>query len=912
MSELLEIVRYDELKQPVSIAPLEFRDMIMKERDSLTITPGGREVTMVARDTRRGGQRQNSERRTPGSLSALWMVKGKDPQQAVQRMEDLLALGENADVDRYIYWRPDGVPTATMFPIVGTATAQVVNYRWAPFVQRGYLMVQVTWPIEPEAEGLCQDAADDWRPRAPDDPLGVVNEVLNPRATNNGQNWQPSAPSQYTVTGNPTASWTTQVSGSPLFGIVANIAAPGSTNIDVWNARDASTGQPDFAMGKCKAGDTVFARASVRNQAVAGTTMGQVHIRLIWYLQDGASTTVVVNTVTAPAVLGTVELSGSVVAPAGAIRYRVGIRASYNAVPTSFTWYFTKVMAVTNPPVSDPTPAFFDVFTGDARPEPRNTTSLALCTHVRTLRATQDVYTYPFGEPAFPVASTAMLLFPGNITGQNALMVDKTRQPWRVGQVTVKVTMPATARDYVGTPGLGYDDDGHCYFVAFAGGQLTIQERRGTGATIRGQTPQALPAANATYWLRIKRSATGVTAEYWATEPTPYSSPTLSFTWLFASFDTIRDRPGYPVVNAYAPAAANPFTVVSYSAEPYTFTLVNTPAAIDIEELPGGEEAGCDVTLDFVFDDNDPVPGRHLAVGWRRKKAPAAGAGFTEQSLLIWGENYIATGGLDGGNGGTIVSDAALRNGQGARAAVTANDAGTYWEWNLDSAAFEPDDFSDQAIFHVLARYRRNGTLVQIPSPRLIAALAYTEDTANYPLSYTPEFGQTGRFLSNLLGITSTYLGSLAAPLNAPDRRMRLRVSLRYGSGGTAGTTFDLDELYLLPARSHIIMPTGRSRDDGTYPLLVNAVGQTRRIHPDRRAYLGPHTPAGAIDQRPAPLALGGSDLRFPSDPLGCEMVFRPSVGVPDDPSATAVNDVLTHYTTVHLGVTPRYSLLAA
>jgi hypothetical protein len=162
MSDSLYIVSRDEQDQYVKLLNLEEAGVIFKQRDTLRISMGSRQPVYATSERRRGGAVQVSESRDLASVAATFMVKGDTTDQAIERLEDLLAQADAA-AERWIWWEPDGASRVSLYPLVGPAQCSV-NYSW-PWLMSGYFPCEASWAAQPWVEGLVQDVADDFRAR---------------------------------------------------------------------------------------------------------------------------------------------------------------------------------------------------------------------------------------------------------------------------------------------------------------------------------------------------------------------------------------------------------------------------------------------------------------------------------------------------------------------------------------------------------------------------------------------------------------------------------------------------------------------------------------------------------------------------------------------------------------------------
>lgn len=503
-------------------------------------------------------------------------------------------------------------------------------------------------------------------------------------------------------------------------------------------------------------------------------------------------------------------------------------------------------------------------------------------------------------QPSFTPTSVVQgtVEMPANLTAAQARLPRLDRRAWQDGWVTVKgkAKTAAASLDYAVTPGLRYNPvTGYYFYASLDGGNLRVRFWNGAVSVLGNSVVRAAPAADTSYWLRIRADGALITAEYWTTLPSPHGTPASTVSHTFNLNPALWS--GYPMVVSQnmAAGATNIPILESLEVRPYTWRLVNTPAVISVPALPGSLDATVDVDLTTATSDTD-FP-RHLALAWRRA-LPGRSPGTAGRSLLLEGATPVENG------GGAVATDATKfrgASGQAWRFTLTNAEASAWADYRVDPTILEPDDFAGDITVAIMVRYVRSSSA--IVSLRMRAELRGA--VVDNFLGYTPEHGLVGRYLPNIgTGARTTLLGTLRLPVDQPEL-VDLRVLAQWSVGTTAGVTVDVDEIYLLPLTTTAIGAVGKARDDGTYTPVLPANGYTRRIRTDRRGELAP--PGGL--RRPSPVNLGGADLALPVAPEGVELLVRPSAAVPDDP-VTVAADALAHNATVHLAVTPRHRLV--
>lgn len=899
MADTLRLVRYDETDQLVSISELESAALgVKKLRGSFQVLQGARSPVMAASPRRRGGSRQVSERMDNGTIGATWIVSARTPRDALARVEQMLADADDAHPNRFVLWKPEGADRPGLYELAGAPSAMSITYDWAQFIS-GKINVTITWPVRPDVCELVQDAYDDWRVRQLDHPDALINCIPDPGFENAdamtaGWNWSASTAPNTTIAEKIT-TWSENGTQAARVKIIRN---DGAASVGL----RSTIGVAGFP---CKPLDRVYLRGLVNVVTAPSASDSATTLRVYWWKADGTASATATSNVAATAnnFTGQVELAGVATAPADAAFYSWSLINGMGSAGADLTWefYVDGVVAMVLPGVIDPPigPVDGDLHNGRWTGVANQSPSALLDGSVL------DGYAIKLAPGSlFRRVARNSLHYREGTSGVNALVVDKTRRPFKHGWVTVKgrAVTGAVNSSYTVTPGIGYADDGRFYWATVEGANLRLYEFDGVSAnTQRATGAITAPTVGTSYWVRIRRTVSEVVAEYWTTEPTPTGTPTQTATYTWGStLGTVRDRAGYPVVNSWAPGggSSNQWVTESYEARPYSYRLVDTPAVINVEQLPGTRTAAVDV--DLSVDPTDADYPRHLLLGWRRNVVGDSPTGW--RTMLIPGEGHNGTGTSGGGTISTVSDGALYRGGQALQFALTNADASSWAEYRIDPTIFEADEFDDSARVAVFVRYRRSSTAIVAPRLRVESRNANVDAL----MDYTPEFGAVGRYLpTNGSGVRTTSLGTLRLPRDEPEA-IDLRVTASWAAGTTAGTALAIDEVYVVPISGRAHNATGVSRDDGAYSPVLSSATLTRRIKTNLR---GAVATVGQSRWRPSTLNMTGTPIEMSSAKEGVELLVRPSVAVPDDPS-TSNSDILGHDATVHLRVTPRHQLV--
>ena len=234
-------------------------------------------------------------------------------------------------------------------------------------------------------------------------------------------------------------------------------------------------------------------------------------------------------------------------------------------------------------------------------------------------------------------------------------------------------------------------------------------------------------------------------------------------------------------------------------------------------------------------------------------------------------------------NGGFSLADSSV---------LAAGETYTLW-WIADTTLIPPDDYSSGVSFEVWARVMLSGAF----TGGVTATLQAFAGDANTDPIYSSEFGSVGRTLPAVTGNSKWRMTRLGTLQLGHDR---WKITVRFViAAGTNLQAFAIDDIYVVPARSRFLHPTGKTSSG--YPEFLNLGNSTRTVASDLSSIIaqpGATWTSGGV---------GGSLLELPSG-----LVSILGIGtnlIPDDPTVTATSDTMG-FPSTHLAVTPRWHWL--
>lgn len=374
--------------------------------------------------------------------------------------------------------------------------------------------------------------------------------------------------------------------------------------------------------------------------------------------------------------------------------------------------------------------------------------------------------------------------------------------------------------------------------------------------------------------------------------PSPAETPTTSASHTLAGGDVAtfgaaaRGAAGFVWTPQHALATFDDFALRAYC-----YRVRTLPDSIELRgAILGGGPALCNVTV--TTPTSSSVASPFALIGWGPRPSSATGTPF--------GIREAETG--TALSGWAVTADVDYRGGSGLQY-TAAGVASISADFHIDPRLIVPDDYSDQLEIEVWARVELGAGLV---GPRLIAEAVGIVN--NVP---TSEFGIAGKPLvvpSSGTRFRFVRVGTLRIPYASQDPSqipsIRLTGTMLAGSTGT----FGLDYVLLCRARDRALGPTGKPNDDN-YPAFFKLFGfeHSRRIASDLSGQ-SLQFPNGEMD--PAVVGdtgLGGSLIELPTGDINA--LVKLSSLVPDDPTADATSETLSHAVTVQFAVTPRWPL---
>lgn len=406
---------------------------------------------------------------------------------------------------------------------------------------------------------------------------------------------------------------------------------------------------------------------------------------------------------------------------------------------------------------------------------------------------------------------------------------------------------------------------------------VAIYKFDGSAFTLLASAAITALTAGQVHWMRFRAEGNVLTAEHWTAEPTPMGTPatTVSHTLSGANatkFGTgIAGDAGVRIVPGDLTERYDELRV-----RPYTYRNRTLPQSIALEgQVPGDLPALCD--LEITPSGGTAVPVFALA-GWsRRATTPTFGVAPLG---IIQGE--AAT---------TLVTFAIGSNANalgGSYVQTTAAGAGSALaRWQIDASAL-PLDADGHVTVEVFARviYGNSHTglkWVLSATPRTTSSAARYSDRGSAGLSPPVATASVWRFV----------------------RLGRIRLSgehlLRCDVSWSAGTqTVGLDYLVIVPAASFVASPMGVALDSA-YPQFVYATTETMRV----LLHDGEGTLARPLE---APLLGFGLGRRIEVPTGNADLIVKLSSLVPENPTANADSEQLSHDATVRARLLPRFA----
>lgn len=246
-------------------------------------------------------------------------------------------------------------------------------------------------------------------------------------------------------------------------------------------------------------------------------------------------------------------------------------------------------------------------------------------------------------------------------------------------------------------------------------------------------------------------------------------------------------------------------------------------------------------------------------------------------------------------NGGTALGDTSV-DGAGQTYTIQA--------LYLDPSLIPPDDYTqDSLAVEVYARVLVSSAFTGGVTLSIFA----TPGGSNGYVVPSEDFGANGKTVVlpssgndiwRLVRLGSLNLSSVST---AGSWQLVLEADV---AAGTNSQDFAIDDIYIIPLRARIAMPTGKTNaeaDVTDYPVFLSSATSYRTIAPDLSSSvtIGSQTgPAGGVN---------GSLLELPPGPIRVYSLI--SSEVPDDPTGNAADEGQAS-ASLHLGIQPRWHWL--
>lgn len=879
MADLLRLVELDAGGRPYGIQNLNVgaqeRGGRYLETGTLNFTPAPVQPRTVQKGGRFGGSRHAGETRDNGAVAGTWHQRGDSVDDAVAKLEELLADVHLSDRARLLEFKPESAsPTRkSYFEIRGPATF-TPRYSYHALNGASMFAVEISVPVAPLVQGPPMRIRDSFDV-PPDAVLIETNLVTNPRA----------------------AVDLTDIAAAPASGVaVTRLAtgAPGGFDTGVTStgtAVAAVTGVlATFAAGTgvnahpVVGGRRYAARGTAVIDSISSGAITALNLRIYWFTAAGASASVtnsILQSVANPVVGTEYSFEGFATAPADAA-FGVPRFLDTQTNPSSWVARITGVAMFEVDPAETVVPPYFDAWSDRA--------SAAGTPHA----STTNLYDRSTLED-YDVLSGAGLLGAGSgglrqqRTGQKLILHAARGYRYTDAEHTAALRVGANAAETsLFRVILKYlDENNYVYARMSTGSGIHLRQIVDGVDTSISTAASAAAAAGDLVWIRGRFEGDQATAEIWLTAPTPTGTAAGT-----AALGTVDPRFGAAVAGQpglfFSASLDADYAVEEYTVRPFVRKALASPAAFDVRGIPGTAPAIVDVDLSIG---SAPVFG---LIGWAPKpSSPVAGA------VAPFGVVDLP----DGGSIESVFVSTAVAGMMGpnvARAALTSAGGSARLWIPVDPSTLESGDWEGDTIpLEVYVGLLLPSSAV---SPRLAAWLDPVINQPNTRQYATPD-GSIGRPLTVPTSGSGWRRFSKVGTLlldRSSKRLQRIYLELTWGAGSSGN--IDLDYGFLLPARRRLTSPTGRA-NDASYPLLFPFAGATKTIRSDGRGRvraIGEDRSAAAPSS-----AMGGTRLEV--DPGDNRIAIKLSTQVPDDPTVGNYGENLTDTPTVAFDVTPRW-----
>lgn len=575
MGEVRRIVTFSAGGRPVEVLDLENGSTFETLADTVEITAPPPTPVMARRVRRYGGSVQVAESHDNGEWKAAWKVSGTTTDAALTNLSTLLQrINEIAAIrGRFLEWRPEGATYSTFFELVGSGVWSP-RYKWLELkAARPFMVAEIAFPCAPLARMARMDILDTFD--VPQDAeLLYTNLVTNPSFEVDTAGWSTTASGYWFNAGGVIARFAGGTSAGDFYAdcnmpnTAVNANGVAFTANGTWVA-----GQPyTFSMLLYHQGGSqdiqMFAGDASANSASAPITVAGGGV---WTRYSVTWTPSV--TYTGNAFFGIRNLNG----------VGVGSQKGMNAAMV----------------VAGTSTAYFD---GD-QDKARWTGTAHASTSELYDRSTLEDWTFDVGSGTLAAASGQLT---PTTTAAKVLYHSGRGYTYDDVQVTVKVTTASIGGGGVWVIAKRLDANNFLTgYLDLGGAGLTIYKYDGGSFTSLGGVA-AVPAALTSYWVRFRIEGNVLTAEWFASTPTPASAPTGSASHTLSGANStkfgagISGQVGLRLDSAVLGTRYDDFTVEPFTYRNRTLPEViplggtipgDAPALVDAEFTPSGGSA---------------------------------------------------------------------------------------------------------------------------------------------------------------------------------------------------------------------------------------------------------------------------------------------------------------------------------
>ena len=400
-------------------------------------------------------------------------------------------------------------------------------------------------------------------------------------------------------------------------------------------------------------------------------------------------------------------------------------------------------------------------------------------------------------------------------------------------------------------------------------------------------------------WVRVRTQGTAITAEQWASTPTPMSAPTNTVTYTASAQGS-----------GLAGMTLTPQSTTNYLASlqirPFTYYNQALPLKVSVGTVPGDSPA----LANFELTTKQALA--WTMIGWQQTAGTSSLSGSPTPTAAF--QVFNGNGDVTANRQGWTTADT-TNNLINTTSMTTSTPCTAHYA--LDPSLLPADAYAngDRAI-EVWALIRTDSS-AKLVAPTMIASLQTADGGGQ--VRYTDEWGSVGRVVPTLASSASTYglrwtrLGTLHLP-QAGAREMRLVINATVSTSSSGGR-LGLARVLLVAQRQRVALPTGKSADS-SYPKWTSvATETTKTVDSDLSTSV---CQPGSTTITTSDRSIGGSLPEIL--PGATDLIIAAGRIVPDDPSAITSTEYLGQTTpptttsqpaaSVHLSITPRYAQL--